>query len=892
MKKRFWTLFAVALLCCTVFAVSVNAAQTAKGEVLAGTPTIDGKLDPIYRNSLTIKSGDYAMQVIAGHNEGWDMSMTATTYALYDESYLYLCSVVKDNDVVSPSDAYMAGTNPYKMDGVEYRLCVTSGNIVKVSVDAFGKRCFGLASHEKLFDYSSILYKTTQTGDGFVIEVAIPRTGIFAMPANGAFGIKVQLADMTAAAAGTTPIEKTNFFSWLPTVDGTEGITAPVAYPVSTNVSVIPKGQTASGKVQSGTPAIDGRLDAVYMNSLTIQSGDYPMAVIAGHNEGWDMSMTATTYALYDESYLYLCSVVKDDDVVSPSNAYMAGTNPYKMDGVEYRLCMTSGNTVKVSVDAFGKRCFGLSSHEKLFDYSSILYKTALTADGYVIELAIPRTGIFAMPATGPFGIKVQLADMTAAAAGTTPLEKTNFFSWLPTEDAAEGITSPVAYEIASVQFPISGTSGAIHWTLTEDGILTISGGAMTAAPWLAYADHIKKINITSGVTEISRAAFQNCSKAVSVSIPETVTAIGAFAFANCASLETINIPASVTSIGGSAFTMMNPAASKLSGIYVHADNQYYSSDANGVLYNKDKTVLIKCPVAYTGDADFKIPGTVVSVFGSAFRGCSLTGVVIPASVTELGELVFVDNILLEKVTVHNPALVFGEDVFQNCTNPNLMIYGYNGSTAQTYAQTAGLAFTSLGDIPTVGDAFVFIDAPAFVAPGTSITYTVSLAGTYDGFSFDVISANGITVKSVTASETGAANVDALIGGFRVSVEGGLEKADAAKEVIVTVEAEIAQDAVPGKMEIALAEVKISAENGGPANIHLNNATVEIVEHVPGDVNGDGTFDYYDVSKLYAFHRGKDVPAAGTVTDINGDGTFDYYDVSCLYAIFRGKASF
>jgi len=66
----------------------------------------------------------------------------------------------------------------------------------------------------------------------------------------------------------------------------------------------------------------------------------------------------------------------------------------------------------------------------------------------------------------------------------------------------------------------------------------------------------------------------------------------------------------------------------------------------------------------------------------------------------------------------------------------------------------------------------------------------------------------------------------------------------------------------------------------------------EETDGVPGDVNGDGVFDYYDVARLYAFHRGKAVPEAGNVTDVNGDGVFDYYDVAKLYAVHRGKGSF
>ena len=63
-------------------------------------------------------------------------------------------------------------------------------------------------------------------------------------------------------------------------------------------------------------------------------------------------------------------------------------------------------------------------------------------------------------------------------------------------------------------------------------------------------------------------------------------------------------------------------------------------------------------------------------------------------------------------------------------------------------------------------------------------------------------------------------------------------------------------------------------------------------DKVPGDVNGDGKFNYADVSKLYAVYRKKATVSADINLDINGDGVFKYTDVSKLYAIYRNKANF
>jgi hypothetical protein len=73
------------------------------------------------------------------------------------------------------------------------------------------------------------------------------------------------------------------------------------------------------------------------------------------------------------------------------------------------------------------------------------------------------------------------------------------------------------------------------------------------------------------------------------VDIPAAVTTIGAAAFYRC-DLRSVTIPKNVTSIGLGAFrSYMLPA------INVDPANQLYSSQ-DGVLFNKDKTVLIAYP--------------------------------------------------------------------------------------------------------------------------------------------------------------------------------------------------------------------------------------------------------------------------------------------------------
>lgn len=263
----------------------------------------------------------------------------------------------------------------------------------------------------------------------------------------------------------------------------------------------------------------------------------------------------------------------------------------------------------------------------------------------------------------------------------------------------------------------------------------------------------VSTLIIPENVTSIAEHAFQGCCSITSVLLPNNVTSIGAQAFTHCDNLRSVTIPNSVTSIGGSAFygcksltsiTIPNGVTSigdnafdlcySLIRIVVEEDNAIYSSDTYGVLYNKNKTTLIKAPGAITS---ITIPSSVTSIGAGAFLRCyNLTNVSIPSSVTSIGAVAFGDCRNLPNIVIPNSVTSIGSGAFSDCesltsiTIPNSVTLiresAFDGCT-----QLKDVFFT--GDAPDIGTSiFVRVTATAYY-PTDNGTWTSDVMQGYGG---------------------------------------------------------------------------------------------------------------------------------------------------------------
>jgi len=251
--------------------------------------------------------------------------------------------------------------------------------------------------------------------------------------------------------------------------------------------------------------------------------------------------------------------------------------------------------------------------------------------------------------------------------------------------------------EIASGAFSKATQEGHACNKLTEitipDSVTRIGGGAFQDCTGLT------QITIPGSVTEIESPAFNRCTGLTRVTISNGVTTIGQHEFMGCAALKSISIPASVTAIGISADGVF-PGCPSLTDISVDTANKNFSS-LGGSLYDKPRSMLIRCPAGKAGTV--VIPGSVTTIEPTAFVGCKGVmdftvasanknfrsfGVlfnrdqttlircpfgksgsyVIPSGVTTIAARAFSGCSGLTDVKMPDSVTCIGYDAFQNCT--------------------------------------------------------------------------------------------------------------------------------------------------------------------------------------------------------------------------------
>ena len=176
----------------------------------------------------------------------------------------------------------------------------------------------------------------------------------------------------------------------------------------------------------------------------------------------------------------------------------------------------------------------------------------------------------------------------------------------------------------------------------------------------------------TYSVTTIGESAFHNCS-VTSIEIPNSVTSIGKYAFYWCSGLTNVYI----------------------SDLVAWCNIKWGNNSANPFYYAKN--------LYLNGNlvTDLIIPGSVTSIGDYAFYECrGLTSITIPNSVTSIGSGAFYGCTSLTSVTIGNSVTSIGESAFHNCSGLTSITIPNSVTVIQKYAfsECSNLSDVNIGN--------------------------------------------------------------------------------------------------------------------------------------------------------------------------------------------------
>ena len=236
----------------------------------------------------------------------------------------------------------------------------------------------------------------------------------------------------------------------------------------------------------------------------------------------------------------------------------------------------------------------------------------------------------------------------------------------------------------------------------------------------------LTSLNIPNSVTDIGQGAFYGCSALTDVVIPSSITSVADETFMECSSLTSIVLPKTLTSIGNYAFrkciSIMHidiPSCVSYLGRYVfegcssltHVNIPNFTVISSGIFSNCTSLSNIVIPESVTNigpDAFYNcvllstvtIPKLVSNIGYRAFGNCeSLTSIIIPKSVKTIEARAFSDCSSLTSVTIGNGVEEIYTEAFKNCTNL-LTIISMNPIPPNAYE-------SSFENVPITADVYV-----------------------------------------------------------------------------------------------------------------------------------------------------------------------------------------
>lgn len=156
-----------------------------------------------------------------------------------------------------------------------------------------------------------------------------------------------------------------------------------------------------------------------------------------------------------------------------------------------------------------------------------------------------------------------------------------------------------------------------------------------------ALSKNLKKISLSESIASFGFGAFADCKSLEDINISDNITSLNNYELYGCSALKNFSTGDGITEICVDNFDYctletfeIGKNVKKLYSQYtsttyirtakfiVDPDNPYFSSDENGLLYNKDKTILIRYPSENPAET-FELPSDTIWMDGLSLTYCN-----------------------------------------------------------------------------------------------------------------------------------------------------------------------------------------------------------------------------------------------------------------------------
>lgn len=192
----------------------------------------------------------------------------------------------------------------------------------------------------------------------------------------------------------------------------------------------------------------------------------------------------------------------------------------------------------------------------------------------------------------------------------------------------------------------------------------------------------IEYISVSKGVKAIGRCCFEECAGLVGIDLPAGLKKIGLSCFHGCSKLTEIVLPKALRTLPVGLFKDCTALArAELYSNITEIDPRAFDNCPNLQLCftGEHPNFRVQDGALLSGTGEFvrlldktvdtcTIPEDITKIGWLAFFGSNVARVIIPDSVTEIGESAFEDCKFLAAVQIPDSVTRIGKDAFSNCT--------------------------------------------------------------------------------------------------------------------------------------------------------------------------------------------------------------------------------